>query len=94
MQTKLAKNNFFLNTTDTFHVLIILSFAGSGFFSLIYEICWIRKSALIFGSTTFALSTVIAVFFGGMAIGNFIFASIAFRTKKPLSPEKVPDTFS
>ena len=35
----------------------------SGAASLFYEVCWIRKAGLFFGSTTFALATVLAVFF-------------------------------
>ena len=43
--------------------------AGSCFFvtglvALVYEICWIRKASLAFGSATWALSAVLAVFFG------------------------------
>ena len=44
-------------------------FFFSGFAGLVYEICWIREASLIFGSTTYALSTVVAVFFLGLAVG-------------------------
>ena len=44
----------------------------SGASSLIYQICWIRLSSLIFGSTIAALSITTAVFFGGMALGNYL----------------------
>ncbi|MFP6602341.1 MAG: fused MFS/spermidine synthase, partial [Pirellulaceae bacterium] len=57
----------------------------SGFLSLVYEICWIRKSSLIFGNTTYAVSTVVAVFFGGLAIGSYLFGKV---TKRNLSPIK------
>ncbi len=39
----------------------------SGAAGLIDEVCWIRKAGLVFGSTTYALSTVLAVFFLGLA---------------------------
>lgn len=44
----------------------------SGFAGLVYEICWIREASLVFGSTTQALSTVVAVFFGGLALGSWL----------------------
>ncbi len=57
----------------------------SGFLSLIYEICWIRKSSLIFGNTTYAVSTVVAVFLGGLAIGSYLFGRL---TRSNLTPIK------
>ncbi|MDR0303149.1 MAG: fused MFS/spermidine synthase [Chitinispirillales bacterium] len=42
----------------------------SGVSSLIYQICWIRWSSQIFGSSITAISAVTAVFFGAMALGN------------------------
>jgi len=44
----------------------------SGISSLIYQICWIRQSSVIFGSSIAALSAVTAVFFGAMALGNWL----------------------
>ena len=56
----------------------------SGFAGLVYEICWIRKSTLVFGSTTFAVSTVVAVFFLGLALGSYLFGRIGARVGRPL----------
>jgi len=56
----------------------------SGCAGLIYEVCWIRKLSLVFGSTTYALSTVLAVFFLGLATGSYIFGRIAQRTERPV----------
>ena len=64
--------------------LAIACFFLSGFAGLVYEICWIRTSALVFGSTTYALSTVLAVFFFGMAVGNWIFGRIGMRIRRPI----------
>ena len=52
--------------------LAISCFFLSGFAGLVYEIAWIRRAALIFGSTTWALSTVLAVFFAGLALGSWL----------------------
>ncbi len=43
-----------------------------------------RKASLIFGSTTFAVSTVLAVFFLGLAVGSYLFGRIAQATTHPL----------
>lgn len=59
-------------------------FFVSGFVGLVYEICWIRKASLAFGATTFAVSTVVAVFFGGLAVGSYFFGRYSQKTLRPL----------
>src|SRR6185295_14318638 len=44
-------------------------FLLSGATSLVYEVLWLRQLILIFGSTLFATSTVLAAFMGGLALG-------------------------
>jgi spermidine synthase len=56
----------------------------SGFASLGYELCWIRKGALLVGATPQALSIVVAVFFGGLAAGAYLFGQLSTRTGNPL----------
>lgn len=56
----------------------------SGFASLGYELCWIRKGTLLIGATPQALSSVVAVFFGGMAVGAYLFGLLSKRAKNPL----------
>jgi len=43
----------------------LAAFFVSGLAGLVHEVCWIRRASLVFGSTTQALSTVLAVFFLG-----------------------------
>ena len=62
----------------------IVCFFLSGFAGLVYEVSWIRKASLVFGSTTFAVSTVLAVFFLGLACGSYLFGRIGQRTLQPL----------
>lgn len=62
----------------------ILCFFLSGTAGLVYEVCWIRKASLIFGSTTYALSTVLAVFFIGLALGSWCFGNLSRRVERPL----------
>jgi spermidine synthase len=42
----------------------------SGFAALIYQVIWTRFLGFAFGTTTEAIGSVLAVFFGGMALGN------------------------
>ena len=56
----------------------------SGAASLFYEVCWIRKAELFFGSTTFALATVLAVFFLGLALGSALAGRLATSLQRPL----------
>jgi spermidine synthase len=56
----------------------------SGFASLGYELCWIRKGSLLIGATPQALSIVVAIFFGGMAAGAYLSGLFSRRTDKLL----------
>lgn len=51
--------------------LLFLCFMLSGISGLIYEVAWVRSLEIIFGSTTFAVATVLASFMGGLAIGSW-----------------------
>ena len=64
--------------------IAIICFFLSGFAALVYEVSWIRKAALVFGSTTFAVSTLLAVFFLGLACGSYLFGRIGQNTVRPL----------
>lgn len=64
--------------------IALACFFLSGFAGLVYEICWIRKAALVFGSTTLAVSTVLAVFFAGLALGSWWIGRRAVRLRRPL----------
>ncbi len=66
------------------NTLAIVCFFGSGFAGLIYEVAWIRRASLVFGSTTWALSTVLAVFFGGLALGSWLFGRWGQRVQRPI----------
>lgn len=66
------------------HVVAGLCLFLSGAFSLVQEIAWIRKASLVFGAASFALSTVLAVFFGGLAIGSVLGGRLSERVARPL----------
>jgi spermidine synthase len=65
-------------------VIALGALFASGCASLMYQVCWIRKASLVFGSTTFAVSTVTAVFFLGLAWGSYLFGRVAHRSERPL----------
>jgi spermidine synthase len=59
--------------------LLLLLFTVSGASGLVYEIVWMRRLALVFGSTTLAVSTVLAAFMAGLALGSLRFGRVADR---------------
>ncbi len=56
----------------------------TGACGLIYEVAWMRSFSLVFGSTVYATSMVIAVFMAGLAIGGFYFGRLIDRKYNPL----------
>jgi len=66
-------------------MLILLLFFCSGATALIYEIIWSKYLALLFGSTIQAQTVVLAVFMGGLALGNKLFSQWADRARRPLA---------
>jgi spermidine synthase len=65
-------------------LLILGCFFLSGMAGLVYEVVWTRKLTLIFGTSLYSVSAVIAIFMGGLALGSLLFGRLADRTKKPL----------
>ena len=70
--------------TKSFKV-ISFCFILSGATGLIYEVLWARMLGLVFGATTLAVSTVLAAFMGGLALGSALAGKLAPRIQKPLS---------
>jgi spermidine synthase len=72
-----------MNASSTI-TLISLCFVLSGATGLIYEVLWARMLGLVFGATTLAISTVLAAFMGGLALGSALAARFASRIEKPI----------
>jgi predicted membrane-bound spermidine synthase len=64
---------------------ILILFFCSGATALVYEVIWSKYLALLFGSTIQAQTVVLAVFMGGLALGNKIFSRSADRNRHPLA---------
>ncbi|MCK5862643.1 MAG: fused MFS/spermidine synthase, partial [Candidatus Hydrogenedentes bacterium] len=63
---------------------VLLFFFVSGSCGLIYQIIWTRKLALLFGTTAYAISTALTIFFLGLGIGSLLGGKLADRTRFPL----------
>lgn len=64
--------------------LVFLLFLLSGAAALVYQVAWVRSLGLVFGASHLAVTTVLAVFMGGQALGSRIFGGRADRTDRPL----------
>lgn len=62
--------------------LLVLMFFASGAAGLIYETLWSRHLQLVFGSTTEAVSVVLATFMTGLGIGSYLFAARSGHTRR------------
>jgi spermidine synthase len=71
------------NKLQSAELIALICFVLSGFAALVYEISWIRKASLVVGATSYAVSTVLGVFFGGLAIGSYLFGK---RTREQRTP--------
>ena len=73
------KLEFFILKKITF--FLYLCFFLSGISGLIYEIVWAKYLTLIFGSTAYAHSLVLATFMGGLALGSYFLGKAADKVK-------------
>ena len=69
------------------HFLLVASFLVlSGVASLTYQVTWVRLLGLSMGSTSASISTVLAAFFLGMAIGSYLAERITRNNISSLRP--------
>src|SRR5271154_6517663 len=64
--------------------IVLTLFFCSGVAALVYEVIWAKFLSEMFGSTIYAQTVVLAVFMGGLAMGNRLFGRWADRWQKPL----------
>jgi spermidine synthase len=65
-------------------VLVLACFFLSGASGLVFEEVWTRQLTQVFGSTTLAMSTVLSVFMGGLALGSRLGGRLADRLRDRL----------
>ncbi|MBW2416752.1 MAG: spermidine synthase, partial [Deltaproteobacteria bacterium] len=56
----------------------------SGIPALVYQVAWTRELGLLAGSQVEGVSAVLAVFFGGLALGTWRLSPLADRAENPL----------
>ncbi len=64
---------------STVHRLIFVFFFLSGLSSLVFEVIWARMLQQVFGTTSFAISTLLTAFMAGLALGSYLGGRIARR---------------
>lgn len=87
MTTRVASNDqstLFLRYSDNILRLVAWCFVLSGATGLIYEVLWVRMLGLVFGATTLAVSTVLAAFMGGLALGSALAGRMGGKVVRPV----------
>ncbi len=64
--------------------LILLGFMLSNASAFIYEVVWARELSYVFGTSVYAISTVLATFMLGLALGSFFFGKYVDGSRNPL----------
>jgi len=63
---------------------VTLALLFSGLAALVYQVLWTRLLGLVFGTSSEAIGSVLAVFFAGMALGNWLAARRLAGLRHPL----------
>ena len=65
-------------------IIVFSAFFLSGMVGLVYEAIWMRMLTFVFGSTTLAVSTALAAFMAGLALGSYALGKFADKTRDHL----------
>lgn len=63
---------------------LLLAFGLSGASALIFEVVWTRTLSTVMGSSTYALSTMLAAFMAGLSVGGGLGAFASRKLKDPI----------
>ncbi|MDO9098543.1 MAG: fused MFS/spermidine synthase, partial [Candidatus Methanoperedens sp.] len=63
---------------------VLLVFALSNMAALIYQISWTKSLSYVFGTSVYAVGTVLACFMAGLALGSFVLGKKVDRSQNPL----------
>ncbi len=61
-----------------------LAFFLSGCAGLVYEVIWVKKLTLVFGTTTIATAIVVSSYMAGLGLGSIFWGRRADRSEQPL----------
>ncbi|MCP4807248.1 MAG: hypothetical protein GY884_18030 [Proteobacteria bacterium] len=64
--------------------MLVPLFFISGLTALVYQTIWARQLQLVFGTSQFAIATVLAAFMAGLAAGGFLMSRYADTAARPL----------
>ncbi len=64
--------------------IVVIAFAFSGTAALMYEVLWTRELSLVFGSTVYAVSMMLAAFMSGLSLGAWLGGKWADKSKNLL----------
>src|SRR6185295_2252567 len=84
LSASLVLNSIPMDTNRRYGWLVLALFFCSGATALIYEVVWSKYLSQMFGSTIYAQTVVLAVFMGGLALGNRIFGGRSDALRQPL----------
>jgi len=73
-----------MSTSNRNRILVFSLFFVTGITGLVLEVAWTRLFVTVFGSTTYAVSTVLAAFMAGMALGGIILGRMADNFRRPI----------
>ena len=63
---------------------VAVCFLLSGFAALLYQAAWLKKLAVVFGTSHLAVATVLAAYMAGLAGGAALAARMADRVRRPI----------
>jgi spermidine synthase len=66
------------------HRLLAVFFLLSGATSLTYQVVWMRRLSLFFGSDVYAAAIILSVFMGGLSLGSWYSSRVGDRIRRPL----------
>ena len=69
-----------------FAALIYVLFFLSGAAALVYQVVWVRALTLVFGGSHLAVTAVLSIFMGGLAIGGYVVGKRRGPHREPASP--------
>lgn len=73
-----------MSTHPFLRLAVYALFFVSGLTGLVYEVTWTRMLTTVFGSTTYAVTSVLSAFMGGLAIGSFVIGRYIERRRNPI----------